>query len=66
LATINHTRLDWVPIKKETPLDGSTVVAFTPTWGALRFRVVHEEELSKLSDATHWAYLTGPIGDPSN
>jgi hypothetical protein len=66
MGTIHHDLMRWVPVDDAKPLKGATVVAFTPVWGSLRFRVVSEDLLHTLSEATHWAYLVGPQGDPSN
>lgn len=57
---------EWFRIGVENPIKGSTVVAFTPVWGTLRFRVVGEDLLHTLSEATHWSPLAGPMDDESN
>lgn len=50
---------EWIRVGDDRkPLKGSTVIAFTPIWGSLRFRVVGEDLLHTLSEATHWSPLT--------
>lgn len=67
MTTIDPAGMNWFRIDDAfRPIKGSTVVAFTPVWGSQRFRVVSEDVLHRLSEATHWAYLIGPHGDPSN
>jgi hypothetical protein len=55
---------DWIPIAEAKPMKGTRVIAFTPVFGSLRFRVVDDDLLATLSEATHWAYLRGPADHP--
>jgi hypothetical protein len=50
----------WVRIDNFKPMKGTRVIAFTPVVGTLRFRIVDDDLLSTLSEATHWAYLQSP------
>lgn len=52
--------MNWVRIEQLRPLQGSRVLAFTPTFGALRFRIVDSDLLNTLTEATHWCYLMAP------
>jgi hypothetical protein len=54
---------DWIRIADGKPMKGTRVIAFTPYWGELRFRIVDADLLLTLTEATHWCYLRGPTDD---
>jgi hypothetical protein len=59
---MSYGSLRWAKIGDHgTPSPGARIVAFTPSNNPeLRYRVCYGEDLSILSEATHWAYLAPP------
>lgn len=45
---------------KNLPMRGTTVLVFTPSNAAMRYRLCDSELLRTLSEATHWAYPQPP------
>ncbi len=53
--------MNWIRIGSQMkPMKGTRILAFTPSNPALRYRIVDEDLLPTMREATHWMYLTPP------
>jgi len=56
--------IDWISKEDELPVSGVRVLVFSPEYPAddpMRFRVMDPQFVRISGEATHWAYLVGPV-----
>lgn len=63
--------IDWIDIKDKKPKRGERVLVFSPCYmhrdqgkvDGMAYRIIDEQFLHLLDEATHWAYLSPPTGE---